>query len=94
MNATRDPANPDSRENFFAINDAKPVKALYLTPRTMDGRFLSDWVDGGELGWGSFVVDAVLRQEVPATFPLHEMPARFSPQAIFLTDEKRWSRAR
>ena len=94
LNATRDPANPGSRENFFAVNDQKPVKALYLTPRTMDGRLLSDWIDGGELSWGSFVVDAVLRQEVPSTFPLHEMPAGFSPRAIFLTDAKRWSRAR
>ncbi len=93
LNVTRDPANPGSRENFFAINDEKPVKALYLTPRTMDGRLLSDWIDAGELSWGSFVVDAVLRREVPSTFPLHEMPAGFSPRAIFLTDAKRWSRA-
>ena len=24
----------------------KPVQALYLTPETMDGKFVSDWVHG------------------------------------------------
>ena len=35
----------DAQAEFFAINDyLKPVQALYLTPETMDGRFVSDWV--------------------------------------------------
>ena len=35
----------NAQDDFFAINDyLKPVQALYLTPETMDGRFVSDWV--------------------------------------------------
>jgi hypothetical protein len=93
LNAVPDPAHPETHEDFFTINDRKTINALYLTPRTMDGRLLSDWIDAGELGWGSFVVDAVLRREVPSTFPLHEMPAGFTPRGIFLTDSKRWRKS-
>ena len=34
----------NAKEDFFAVNDnLKPVQALYLTPETMDGKFVSDW---------------------------------------------------
>ena len=35
----------NAQDDFFAINDnLKAVQALYLTPLTTDGKFLSDWV--------------------------------------------------
>ena len=91
LNAVPDPRDPNSRENFFAINnDEKPVNALYLTPQTLDGRFLSQWMDAGEWGWGSFVLNLLEQKEVPRAFPLAEMLGGLPPHAIFLADSKRW----
>jgi hypothetical protein len=79
-------------DQFDAVNYwIKPVQALYLTPRTMDGRFVSDWVRPHDNGWGSFVVEAVLEKQVPPTFPLrHEPAGMFLPERVFLTDRERW----
>jgi hypothetical protein len=86
--------NSSTHEDFFAINDRrKPINALYLTSSTIDGRLLTDWLGAGESSWGNFVMDVVLRKEVPATFPLHEMPGGLSPPAIFLADRNRWKKA-
>jgi len=92
LNATPNPKDPNSHENFFTINDwyHKNINALYLTPETMDSRFLSQWVHTGEASWGSFILDTFLRKEVPPTFPLREMPAGYLPDQFFLTDWKRW----
>jgi hypothetical protein len=81
----------NSQDDFFAINDyLKPVRALYLTPNTMDGRFVSEWVRGGERSWGVFLMDVILRQQNPAGFPLRKMPAGFLPTQLFLSDFERW----
>ncbi|MCU0782493.1 MAG: glycosyltransferase family 39 protein [Verrucomicrobia bacterium] len=81
----------DAQEQFFAVNDLqKPVRALYLTPQTMDSRFLTQWVRAGEHSWGNFVLDSMLRREIPPTFPLREAPSGFLPEQLFLTDWKRW----
>jgi hypothetical protein len=80
-------------EDFFAVNDQRQtVNALYLTSQSIDGRLLTDWLGAGESSWGNFVMDVVLQKEVPATFPLHEMPAGLSPPAIFLADRNRWKK--
>jgi hypothetical protein len=84
----------DAQDDFFAVNDyVKPVRALYLTPQTMDGRFVSQWVRGGEKGWGIFLIDAVLRQQIPSGFPLRKMPKGYLPDQLFLTDRERWPAA-
>lgn len=45
------------RKEFYEINDyQKPVQALYLTQRTTDSRFLSNWVLGENQGWATFSV--------------------------------------
>ncbi|MFO1487337.1 MAG: hypothetical protein U1F65_02555 [Verrucomicrobiota bacterium] len=80
----------DPHEDFFWFNRLKTVQALYLTPRTLDGRFLSDWARTSENTWGSFITRAVILKDVPDEFPLHEMPAGFLPEQIFLADSKRW----
>jgi len=91
LNATEDPNNPASQENFFTINDfQKPINALYLTPESMDSRFVSEWIRAGEYSWGSFIIDTVLKNEVPPNFPLRQMPTGYLPEQLFLSDWKRW----
>lgn len=81
----------NAQSEFFAVNDLlKPVLALYLTPQTMDSRFLSQWVRAGEHSWGSFILESMLRREIPATFPLRKAPAGFLPEQLFLADTTRW----
>ena len=81
----------NTQNDFFAINDnMKPVLALYLTPATMDGKFISDWVRAGEQSWGNFIVQAVLQNQIPQGFPLRNAPTGFLPERLFLTDRERW----
>jgi hypothetical protein len=56
----------------------------------MDARFLSQWVRPGEHSWGSFILDSMLRGQIPASFPLRKAPAGFLPEQLFLTDYDRW----
>ena len=89
--ATANPSDPDSNENFFTINDyQKTINALYLTPRTLDDRFLSDWIRAGEQSWGSFVIETVIRRKYPPGFPLRSAPSGFLPEQLFLADWQRW----
>jgi 4-amino-4-deoxy-L-arabinose transferase-like glycosyltransferase len=81
----------NAQSEFFAINDfQKPVAGLYLTPQTMDARFVSEWIRAGEHSWGSFILESIVKREVPPTFPLREAPAGYLPEQLFLTDRKRW----
>lgn len=80
-----------AQTDFFAINDyLRPIRALYLTPRTMNGRFLTDWILPREYSWGSFVLESVMRKEIPPTFPLRKSPEGLWPEQLFLTDWERW----
>lgn len=82
---------PNAQSDFYAINDyLKPIKALYLTPRTMNGRFLTDWILPREYNWGNFVLESVLRKEIPPNFPLRKAPEGLWPEQLFLTDWERW----
>ncbi len=90
LNAVADPDNPGAQENFFTINQQKPIRALYLTQKTTDSRFVSDWVGGGDFSWGRFILDTILKSEVPSNFPLHQMPTGLMPEQLFLADSKRW----
>ena len=84
----------DAQGDFFAINDyMKPVQALYLTPLTMDGKFVSDWVQARDFSWGNFIVDTVLKNQFPPGFPLRFAPTGFLPDRMFLTDRQRWKSA-
>jgi 4-amino-4-deoxy-L-arabinose transferase-like glycosyltransferase len=83
----------DAQAEFFAVNDLlKPIRALYLTPQTMDSRFLSQWVRPGEHSWGSFILESLVRREIPSGFPLRKAPAGFLPEQLFLADWDRWRR--
>lgn len=81
----------NAQSDFFAVNDyLKPIRALYLTPQTMDNRFLSQWVRPGEHSWGSFILSSMVRREIPAGFPLRKAPSGFLPEQLFLSDWDRW----
>jgi hypothetical protein len=84
----------DAQSDFFAINDyMKPVQAIYLTPLTMDGKFVSDWVQARDFSWGNFIVDTVIKNQFPPGFPLRFAPTGFLPDRMFLTDRQRWKSA-
>ncbi len=91
LNATADPKNSNSQENFYTIDYFhKPINALYLTPKTLDERFVSGWIRAGEYSWGDFIVNTVLKNQVPPDFPLRQMPSGYLPEQLFLSDWKRW----
>src|SRR5260221_7034887 len=80
----------NAESEFFAMNDnLKLIQALYLTPETMDGKFLTDWVRTGERTWGSFIIQAVVQNQIPPKFTLHSAPIGFLPERLFLTDWER-----
>ena len=92
LNATATPDNPiEWQESFFGINDTlKPIYALYLTPRSLDARFQTDWIRGSEWSWGRFIMSTVGNQEVPASFPLRKTPPGYLPEQLLLCDRARW----
>jgi len=94
LKSAPDARDPNTREDFSAINDyQKPINALYLTPQTMDGRFLSQWFMAGEQSWGSFVVESVLKKKVPDHFPLNQMPTFWPSDQLVLADWQRWRKS-
>ena len=85
-------AATDHTSDFYRINDyMRPIQGLYLTQITMDTKFLSEMVRGGSEGvWGRFVLDSLLRTNVPTGFPLKQAPKGFLPEQLFLSDRIRW----
>ena len=81
----------DWQDDFNAIDkNTKPIQALYLTPQTMDGKYISEWTEGSERGWGAFLLQVLNNKRVPDKFPLTKAPAGFFPEQLFLTDRVRW----
>ena len=86
----------DAQTDFFAINDyLKPVQALYFTPLMMDGKFVSDWVEGSERSWGGFIAQGFERSARARQISADQVaPTGFLPDRLFLTDRERWRTAR
>jgi len=62
---------------FFAINDDIKKRPHTLShARTMDGKFLSDWILQHEFSWGSFIMQAVTQEPIAANFPLRYAPPK------------------
>jgi hypothetical protein len=81
----------NAESQFFAVHDyLKPVRGLYLTPQTMDVRFLSQWVRAGEHSWARFILDSMLANRIAEKFPLRQSPKGFFPEQLFLCDYARW----
>ena len=62
----------NAKYEFFALNDslAKPVRALYLTLVTLDGKLFSECLQGGVESWGNFVLKSVAAREIPSGFQI------------------------
>jgi len=91
LKCTPDANDPNAHEDFFAINDyQKPISLLYLTPQTMDAKFLTQWIRAGEQSWGSFILEGMVKKKVPDYFPLSESQAGWLPEQLVLTDWPRW----
>lgn len=81
----------DTRGTFFFVHDyLKPVRGLFLTPKTLDGRFISDWIRPGDRSWAGFALLAVKDKQLPADFPLRKAPEGLWPEHLFLSDSQRW----
>ena len=81
----------NAQDDFNTINYwLKPVQALYLTPETMDSRFVSDWVKTRDYSWGGFILQVVTQNQIPPGFPLRIAPKGYLPERLYLTDRERW----
>jgi hypothetical protein len=90
LRAVPDPSDPSTHEDFFTINDyMKPISILFLTPRTTDARFLSQWARAGQ-GWGNFMLEVLVRKNVPNYFPLGHALGAWWPEELVLSDRARW----
>jgi hypothetical protein len=50
----------NSGSEFYQLNDyLKPVNGLYLSSQTMDGRLMSDCLQGDQNNWNAFVLDHI-----------------------------------
>lgn len=77
--------------DFFTIHDhMKPIRLLYLTPISLDVKFVSEMVKGREYVWSRFALDSMVRTNVPPGFPLKHSPRGYLPEFLILTDRKRW----
>jgi hypothetical protein len=85
----------DDDQEFLKINGLRPVKALYLTQRTSESRFLSQMVSNPK-SWGHFFfqceahLECQGHGEVPSGFPLTKAPSGFLPDQLLLSDRARW----
>ena len=81
------------RGEFFEVNDwHKTVNGLYVSSRTTDARFISNWFAGENQAWGALLLQIFTRREIPKTFPLKYAPeGLFTHGELLLMDRDRWS---
>jgi hypothetical protein len=80
-----------SPSDFYAIHDhIKPIKLLYLSPVSLDVKFVNEMLKGPENAWSRFALDSMVRTNVPPGFPLKHSPRGYLPDFLILTDRKRW----
>lgn len=83
----------DDDQAFKDLTALEPVKALFLTQRTTDERFLTEMMLKPH-SWAHFVAECQAHGEVPTGFPLTKAPSGFLPYQMFLSDEARWRTAK
>jgi 4-amino-4-deoxy-L-arabinose transferase-like glycosyltransferase len=81
------------RDDFYAVHRREPVRALYLTARTLktvETQTLWQWIQDSDNArdWEGFVWGTCLKREVPTGFPLRHAPFGLEPE-IFLTESER-----
>jgi hypothetical protein len=60
---------------------------------TTDRRFASQWIIGSEQTWGTFILDCIVRNQVPAFFPLRKTQPGWLPDQMMLADWERWRKS-
>jgi hypothetical protein len=81
----------NAQYEFIALNDfIKPVNALYLTRNTLDGKLITDCVQGDVNNWNNFVYKTVAFNQLPDHFPLVNFPLESLSSGLFLSDRRRW----
>jgi 4-amino-4-deoxy-L-arabinose transferase-like glycosyltransferase len=77
---------------YFAVNDVhKTVDGLYLSARTCDAKFVSNWLGGTERGWAELFLHTFALRQVPTGFPLRYAPEGMSTLGeLLLMDRDRW----
>jgi hypothetical protein len=87
---------PDDGETFKEMDKLKPVRAVFLTQRTSDRRFLSQMIANqrhNEGDWSYFYLDSLPgwgHGQVPDGFPLNKAILDYAPGQMFITDRNRW----
>ena len=87
---------PDDGETYQEMDKLKPVRAIFLTQRTSDRRFLSQMIvhqRDSEGDWSYFYLDSLPgwgHGEVPTGFPLKKAILDFAPDQMFISDRNRW----
>lgn len=87
------PSGSSIQEDFFRVhNRPKPIKALYLTAKTLknvDMRALYDFAQNEDVeqNWDHFILGIFVKKEVPTGFPLKKAPEGLMPE-VFLTDSE------
>jgi hypothetical protein len=79
--------------DFFELSDFyKTVDGLYVSSRTADAKFVSNWFGGTERNWAALLLQTFVRREVPRGFPLRHSPEGLTTIGeLLLTDRDRWS---
>ncbi|HTD68727.1 MAG TPA: glycosyltransferase family 39 protein [Candidatus Limnocylindria bacterium] len=80
------------RADLFEIDDyQKSVNGLFISTRTTDSKFVSNWLLGENQEWGGFLLHTLVRREIPTRFPLKYAPVGlFTNGELLLTDRERW----
>jgi hypothetical protein len=78
--------------DFFAIHDfQKPIQGILLTRVTTDAKWFGQMIQGQDYAWGKFMLECLLRTNVPNGFPLKYSPPGFLQHGLlFLSDGERW----
>ncbi|MGO8700082.1 MAG: glycosyltransferase family 39 protein [Limisphaerales bacterium] len=79
----------DNDQEFLKLNKLELVKALLLTQKTTNQRFLSEMILE-PFSWSQFVMECQAQGRVPEGFPLTKLPAGFLPYQMFLSGKDRW----
>jgi len=81
------------RSDFFEIHDyEKPIQGILLTRITTDAKWFSQMIQSQDFAWGKFMLECLLRTNVPSGFPLKYSPPGFLQEGLlFLSDSRsRW----
>lgn len=80
------------QSDFFDIHDyQKPIQGILLTRLTTDAKWFSQMLQGQDFAWGKFMLECLLRTNVPTGFPLKYSPPGFLQEGLlFLSDRNRW----